>query len=173
MVDRSERAAWFDEALPLIRRLWTEDVVDHVGPRFKFEGCAVLPKPLQQPPDVWLGGAAPAELRRVGRLGDGWLPSFTDPASAAAGRAVVEEAAAKAGREIDVEHFGALIIYTRQPEVPEPLARIVAARRPDLDPSAVIPAGLPAPARPSRGVHRPGLLQARTRTGRRPRVVGR
>ena len=30
-VKRSERAAWFDEALPLIRRLWTEDVVDHHG----------------------------------------------------------------------------------------------------------------------------------------------
>jgi probable F420-dependent oxidoreductase len=144
MVDRRERAAWFDEALPLIRRLWTEDVVDHTGERFKFEGLRVNPKPIQQPPDVWLGGAGPAELRRVGRLGDGWLPSFSDPDTAAAGRIVVEEAAAAAGREIDTEHFGALIIYTREPTLPEPLARIVSARRPDLDPTTVVPAGLPA-----------------------------
>jgi probable F420-dependent oxidoreductase len=144
MVDRRERARWFDEALPLIRRLWTEDVVDHVGERFKFEGLRVQPKPVQQPPDVWLGGAAPAELRRVGRLGDGWLPSFTDPHTAAEGRVVVEAAAAEAGREIDEEHFGALIIYTAEPEIPDLLAQIVRARRPDLDPSAVIPAGLPA-----------------------------
>jgi probable F420-dependent oxidoreductase len=144
MIDRGERAAWFDEALPLIRRLWTEDVVDHSGERFKFEGLRVNPKPVQQPPDVWLGGAAPAELRRVGRLGDGWLPSFTDPDGAATGRIVVEDAAAAAGREIDPEHFGALIIYTDAPEVPEPLARVVAMRRPEIDPSAVVPAGLAA-----------------------------
>jgi probable F420-dependent oxidoreductase len=144
MVDRGERAAWFDEALPLIRRMWTEDVVDHEGARFKFEGLRVMPKPKQQPPDVWLGGAAPGELRRVGRLGDGWLPSFTDADGAAAGKAIVEEAAAKAGRAIDTEHFGALIIYTREPEVPDALARIVQLRRPELDPAAVIPAGLDA-----------------------------
>src|SRR5438445_518335 len=35
-VARGERAAWFDEALPLIRRLWVEDDVDHDGPRFSF-----------------------------------------------------------------------------------------------------------------------------------------
>ena len=144
MVDRGERAAWFDEALPLMRRLWTEDVVDHEGPRFKFEGLRVQPKPSQQPPDVWLGGAAPGELRRGGRLGDGWLPRFTDPAGAAAGRLLVEEAAAAAGREIDPEHFGALIIYTREPEVPDALAAIVKMRRPELDPATVVPAGLPA-----------------------------
>ena len=65
---RNERAAWFDEALPLIRRFWMEDTVDHDGPRFHYEGVRVLPKPTQQPPDVWLGGIAPSELRRVGRL---------------------------------------------------------------------------------------------------------
>ncbi|HZN13499.1 MAG TPA: LLM class flavin-dependent oxidoreductase [Acidimicrobiales bacterium] len=144
MVERRERAAWFDEALPLIRRMWTEDVVDHSGERFKFEGLRVNPKPIQQPPDVWLGGAAPAELRRVGRLADGWLPSFCDPDTAAEGRVAVEDAAAAAGRAIDVEHFGALIIYTRESTLPARLAQIVAARRPDLDPTSVIPAGLPA-----------------------------
>ena len=39
-VARQERAAWFDEALPLIRRLWLEDVVDHDGPRFHVRGLA-------------------------------------------------------------------------------------------------------------------------------------
>jgi probable F420-dependent oxidoreductase len=144
MVDRGDRAAWFDEALPLIRRIWTEDVVDHAGTRFKIEGLRVPLKPVQQPPDVWLGGAAPAELRRVGRLGDGWLPSFTDVDTAVAGRVTVEEAAAKADRQIDPEHYGALIIYTREPEIPDLLASVVKARRPDVHPADVIPAGLPA-----------------------------
>ena len=76
----SDRASIFDEALPLLRRLWTEDAVDHDGARFHYEGMTVLPKPAQQPLDVWLGGRAPGELRRVGRLADGWLASFSTPA---------------------------------------------------------------------------------------------
>jgi len=142
-VAREERAAWFDEALPLIRRLWTEDDVDHDGPRFTYRGLSVRPKPLQQPPDVWLGGRAKSELRRVGRLSDGWLPSFSTPAEAAAGRVLVEAAATEAGREIEDEHFGALVIYTRD-EIPELLAAGVAKRRPGLDPAELIPVGLPA-----------------------------
>jgi probable F420-dependent oxidoreductase len=143
-IAREQRASWFDEALPLIRRFWTEDAVDHEGEHFHYSGLGIGPKPVQSPPDVWLGGQAPSELRRVGRLSDGWLPSFCTPDDAAAGRPVVEEAAAKAGRAIDNEHFGALVIYVPAPdgtEVPPLLAAIVNRRRPDLDPSAVIPTG--------------------------------
>src|SRR3954467_12729022 len=64
-VGGKERAPWFEEALPLIRRLWSEDEVVHHGERFHYEGVTVLPKPTQ-PLDVWLGGKAPVELRRVG-----------------------------------------------------------------------------------------------------------
>jgi probable F420-dependent oxidoreductase len=128
-VAREERAAWFDEALPLLRRFWTEDVVDHEGPRFRYEGMRVLPKPAQKPPDVWLGGRAPGELRRVGRLGDGWLPSFCTPQQVAAGRAIVEEAAAGAGRAIDPEHFGALVVYGPDGGLPEPVVQAITARR--------------------------------------------
>jgi probable F420-dependent oxidoreductase len=139
-IAREQRAGWFDEALPLIRRFWTGPV-DHDGEHFHYEGLDIGPKPVQAPPDVWLGGQAPSELRRVGRLGDGWLPSFCTPDDAAAGRPVVEEAAAKAGREIDPEHFGALVIYVTGDEVPPLLAAVVNHRRPGLAPSAVIPTG--------------------------------
>jgi hypothetical protein len=77
----------------------------------------------------------------VGRLSDGWLPSFCTPDDAAAGRPVVEEAAAKAGRAIDPEHFGALVIYVNGEEVPPLLAAIVERRRPGADPASVIPVG--------------------------------
>jgi alkanesulfonate monooxygenase SsuD/methylene tetrahydromethanopterin reductase-like flavin-dependent oxidoreductase (luciferase family) len=98
---------------------------------------------VQQPPDVWLGGRAKSELRRVGRLGDGWLPSFSTPGEVAAGRVVVEEAAADAGREIEDEHYGALVIYVRD-AIPEPLAAAITSRRPDADPAELVPVGLPA-----------------------------
>lgn len=143
-VARGERAAWFDEAVPLIRRLWLEDAVDHDGPRFRYAGMSVRPAPVQTPPDVWLGGLAPSELRRVGRLGDGWLPSFVTPADAAAGRAVVEVAAADAGRAIDPEHWGALVPYARGPGLPDRLVATLAARRPGVDPADVVPVGLVA-----------------------------
>jgi probable F420-dependent oxidoreductase len=142
-VAREERAAWFDEALPLVRRLWTEDDVDHEGPRFSYRGLSVRPKPVQHPPDVWLGGRAKSELRRVGRLGDGWLPSFSTPGEVAAGRVVVEEAAADAGREIEVEHYGALVIYVRD-AIPDLLLTALKSRRPDADPAELVPVGLPA-----------------------------
>jgi probable F420-dependent oxidoreductase len=142
-VAREERSPWFDEALPLLRRIWTEDSVDHHGPRFSYDGLGVLPKPVQRPLDVWLGGRAPSELRRVGRLGDGWLASFSTPADCEAGRPVIEEAAATAGREIDPEHFGAMVFYARA-EIPEAVRAAFAARRPDADPVDVVAVGLPA-----------------------------
>jgi alkanesulfonate monooxygenase SsuD/methylene tetrahydromethanopterin reductase-like flavin-dependent oxidoreductase (luciferase family) len=108
-----------------------------------LEALSVRPRPLQSPLDVWLGGRAPSELRRVGRLGDGWLPSFCTPEEASAGRAVIEEAADEAGRTIDPEHFGALIPYATD-ALPERFSAALAARRPGLDPTTLVPVGLDA-----------------------------
>jgi probable F420-dependent oxidoreductase len=142
-VARGERAAWVEEALPLMRRLWTEEEVDHDGPRFSYKGLRVGPKPAQETFDVWLGGRAPSELRRVGRLGDGWLPSFTTPEQAAAGRTVVEAAAAAAGRSMDPEHWGALVAYSHAP-LPDFAVERLRKRVPDADPVEVVPVGLAA-----------------------------
>jgi probable F420-dependent oxidoreductase len=141
-VTREERAPWFEEALPLIRRLWSEDTVDHDGPRFHYDGVSIGTRPVQQPPDVWLGGRAPRELRRVGELADGWLPSFCTPATVAEGRELVEAAAGAAGRTIDDEHYGAMVFYGRT-AVPEPYASMVGARL-GFDPGDVIVVGIPA-----------------------------
>lgn len=140
-VQREERGAIFNEALPLIRRFWLEDQVDHDGPHFHYEALSVRPKPVQQPPDVWLGGTAPSELRRVGRLGDGWLPSFCVAEDIAAALPVITEEADRHDRAIDPEHIGALIAYRRGP-LPDAFAAVVAQRRPDLDPARVFPEGL-------------------------------
>jgi probable F420-dependent oxidoreductase len=91
-VQRGDRASIFDEALPLLRRLWAEDDVNHDGRWFHYEHMNVLPKPAH-PMDVWLGGRAPSELRRVGRMSDGWLASFTAPEQCKTARVAVEEAA--------------------------------------------------------------------------------
>lgn len=142
-VRREERAAIFDEALPLIRRLWSGEVVDHQGAHFSLAGVQVLPRPIQDPIEVWLGGVAPSELRRVGRLGDGWLPSFCTPEEVGAGIATIREVAVAHERSIDPEHYGALIAYAHG-EVPAALAAFVRRRRPELDPTDVIPVGIDA-----------------------------
>ena len=142
-VARGERAAWFDEALPLLRRLWTEDDVHHDGDRFRVEGVTLRPRPVQDPLEVWLGGVAPSELRRCGRLGDGWLPSFCTVEDVRAGWEVVTAEAERHGRTIDPEHLGALVTYSHGP-VPDRVAALLANRRPDLDPAEVVPTGLDA-----------------------------
>jgi probable F420-dependent oxidoreductase len=140
-VRREERGPWFDEALGLMRRLWTEDDVHHDGERFHLEGVTLRPRPVQQPIELWLGGQAPSELRRVGRLADGWLPSFCTVDDVADGWAAVTETAAAHDRSIDPEHLGVLITYSRS-EVPELMRRFLERRRPGVDVADVVPVGL-------------------------------
>ncbi|HEY7062394.1 MAG TPA: TIGR03854 family LLM class F420-dependent oxidoreductase [Chloroflexota bacterium] len=138
-----ERGPWLDEALPLLRRLWAEDAVDHEGRRFTYRGVRVRPRPAQAALDLWLGGRAPGALRRVGRLADGWLAGSITPAEGAAGRRAIEAAATEAGRAIETEHYGAIVVYAHADTPPAAVAA-VAARRPDADPRDLIPVGLPA-----------------------------
>ena len=138
-VAREERARWFDEALAVMRACWSEDVVEHHGERFHFTGLQVRPRPERL--DVWLGGIAPSELRRVGRLADGWLPSFVTPADVADGRVVIETVAAEHDRAIEDDHFGALIPYTLG-AVPDQLVAQLGRRRPGLaDPASLVAVG--------------------------------
>lgn len=138
-VERSQRAKMFNEALAVIRSCWTDETVTFHGTYYNYDGLRVEPKPKQQPPDVWLGGIAESELKRVGRLSDGWLPSFVTPADAAAGWKVINEVAAQHDRSIDPEHFGVLIPYSAGP-APERVLKGLRARRPDLeDISQIVP----------------------------------
>lgn len=130
-VERTERAAIFDEALTVMRACWTEERVNHSGRFFRYEDLRVEPKPRQSPPDVWLGGIAPSELKRVGRLADGWLPSFVTPADVEKARTVIEEVARQHDREIEDEHYGALIPYANG-DVPTAVLENLRTRRPDL-----------------------------------------
>jgi probable F420-dependent oxidoreductase len=140
-VERGARAKRFDEAIAVLRGCWAEGSLNHHGEHFHYDDLRVLPKPLQHHVDIWLGGIAPSELRRVGRLADGWLPSFVTPDDAARGREAIETTLAEHGRSIDEDHYGALIPYALGP-LPAPLLDGLAKRRPDLaDPSVLVPQG--------------------------------
>jgi probable F420-dependent oxidoreductase len=140
-VEPKQRGAVIDDALPLLRRLWAGETVSHDGPAGRFHDVRLAPLPAQQPLEVWLGGNVPAALERCGRLSDGWLPSLCTPEEAAAGRIVIEEAAARAGRSISPEHFGMSVGYASEPIDPA-TASTMAARRPrSLE---LTPVGYPA-----------------------------
>ncbi len=135
-VERSDRAPWFDESMAVMRQCWTGAPVVHHGERYHYDGIVVRPVPERM--DVWLGGSAPSELKRAGRFGDGWLPSFVTPADAEAGRVVIESVCAEHGREIEPDHYGVLIPYSMA-GVPDELLAHLARRRPDLEPSTLVP----------------------------------
>ncbi len=68
--DRGRRT---NEMIPLMRRLFADEVIEHHGEHFDFAPLAFQPKPRQATLPIEVGGASPAALRRAGRLGDGWI----------------------------------------------------------------------------------------------------
>jgi probable F420-dependent oxidoreductase len=75
-----ERGARMDEAIPLLRRLWTEERVAHEGKHYRFGAISPAPKPVQPGgPPIWIGGRSPAAMRRAGVLGDGYVSTMTSP----------------------------------------------------------------------------------------------
>ena len=137
------RAALFDESLVVLRRLLTEPTVTHHDRFFHLDDVSVAPLPAR-PLDLWLGGRAPAGLRRVGRLADGWLGSFVTPDEAADARVQIEHAAAEARREIEDDHYGTNIsVVPAGASDAEAAAALeqAARRRPDLDPAQLVPRG--------------------------------
>ncbi len=113
-----ERGRRTDEAIEIIRRLWLEEEVTFQGAFYRLDRVSIRPKPVQTPPPIWIGGKSEAALRRAGRLGDGWIPSFISSEEFAPGVERVQRYAKEAGREVPADHFGVLVNYllTDSPE---------------------------------------------------------
>ncbi len=107
----AERGRRTDEAIRVMRLLWTQDEVTFQGDFYKLDRVSIFPKPWQTPPPIWIGGKSEAAMRRTARLGDGWIPSFITPDEMRAGVQKVHDLAAAAGRQVPEDHFGTLINY--------------------------------------------------------------
>ncbi len=82
-VDYDKRAELFDEALEVIRAVWTTDEMSFDGRHFTARGITAHPRPVSQPhPPIWIGGNTGAARQRVVEHGDGWCP-FPAPATLA------------------------------------------------------------------------------------------
>lgn len=103
---------WADEALTVMRRLWTGETIDHEGEFFRYTDVRIGPRTAASGHmDVWTGGHSRFAIARAGRLADGWLPSFLAPDEYHRLARNVIEAAGAAGRGWDMGHFGMVVHY--------------------------------------------------------------
>jgi len=94
------------EQMQLLKRLWTEDVVNFEGEFDSVQGVGINPLPLQQPIPMWIGSKPvpdPRVVKRIAHHADGWLV-LCSPEEFSEVKAAISREAQSAGR--DPEHIG-------------------------------------------------------------------
>lgn len=92
------RGKRIEEQVLLLRRLWTEPLVDFKGKWHTIPDAGINPLPIQRPIPVWFGGREERALRRAARLADGWLPNQRSAAEAKLSLALLDRFLEEAGR---------------------------------------------------------------------------
>jgi probable F420-dependent oxidoreductase len=123
---RRQRAGRTDEAIKVIRLLWSRDNVTFHGKYFTLNQVTVQPKPVQRDlPPIWIGGRSDAALRRTARVGGGWLVSQATPDEVGVGIRRIKAMTRETGNEIEDDHYGALFSFCIA-DTPEEAARLAA-----------------------------------------------
>ncbi|HEY2717452.1 MAG TPA: TIGR03619 family F420-dependent LLM class oxidoreductase [Solirubrobacterales bacterium] len=131
---KADRGPRVEESVRVIKQLWGGEPVTHQGRFWSFSDVVLSPTPTRPRLELWLGGRAPAALRRIGRVADGWLASFAGPEQVEEGIATIRAAAAEAGRSIDEDHYGATIFSAPEDEeLPPPGDLLLDRLRPGLE----------------------------------------
>lgn len=97
--DFHTRGRRMDEQIDLLRRLWTEEHVDFIGKWHTVPDAGINPLPIQRPIPIWFGGQSEAMIQRVARIGNGWMPLYSNSGEARAGIALLDEELEKVGRK--------------------------------------------------------------------------
>jgi probable F420-dependent oxidoreductase len=102
-MDAARYVTRFTEGIGLMKALWTQERVTFDTEFWQLRDATMEPKPFQKPyPPVWLGGGAPAAVRRAVALGTGFFGAGSAPTAAFADQVVAARAAlAEAGRTAD------------------------------------------------------------------------
>lgn len=95
-----EKVDGLEEAVTVMRGLWTGERFSFDGGRYRLRDAALTPKPEHRIP-IWLGTYGDRALAVTGRLGDGWIPSlgFAPPERVVVMRDRMRAAAEAAGRD--------------------------------------------------------------------------
>ena len=100
-VPLGQRGRRADEAIVLLRRLWSGEEISHDGPFFPMTDVRIHPSPAQPggPPIVVAGRKDPA-MRRAALLADGWMPYLYSPRRYAASVSRIRQIADEVGRDL-------------------------------------------------------------------------
>ncbi|HEX3793810.1 MAG TPA: LLM class F420-dependent oxidoreductase [Acidimicrobiales bacterium] len=107
----ADRGAFLEEQVTVLRQLWTQKSVTFEGRFHHIEAAGLAPHPVQQPIPIWIGAFAPAALRRVGRLADGWFPMVKPGAAFDDAWAHIAEGAQETGRDLSALRFEGRVDY--------------------------------------------------------------
>jgi F420-dependent oxidoreductase-like protein len=113
------RVAMLDEALTVIRRLWTQETVTFDGRFYTLHEAICEPKPIQRPhPPIVIGGSQPKMLRVIARHADEWnMPSHGTPEQWGEVNTRLNDACAEVGRDpAEIRRSVQIFLYPHQPE---------------------------------------------------------
>ena len=70
-----QKGARADEYMQVLKRIWTDDVVEFKGQFYDIPASKIGPKPVQKPhPPILLGAYSPKTFPRIVKYADGWIP---------------------------------------------------------------------------------------------------
>ncbi len=96
--DFHNRGRRIEEQVSVLRRLWTQPLVDFESTWHHIPDAGINPLPVQRPIPIWFGGQSEAAIRRMARIGDGWMPLYASAGEAQPGLDLLERCLAEAGR---------------------------------------------------------------------------
>jgi probable F420-dependent oxidoreductase len=99
-VDPKTRARRTDEALQILRSLWTQEETTFEGKYFRLDKVRLEPKPFRDDGiPIHIGGRSDAALRRAARYGDAWIAVWVSAQRMHEAREKIDEWATAAGRD--------------------------------------------------------------------------
>jgi probable F420-dependent oxidoreductase len=113
--DFGTRGARSEEQIAVLRALWAEPIITYRGRWHTIQEAGIEPRPVRGSIPIWIGGTAEPVLRRIGRIGDGWLPQQPPNPESAAALQRIRGYAAEAGRSPDDIGVEARINLAGQP----------------------------------------------------------
>jgi alkanesulfonate monooxygenase SsuD/methylene tetrahydromethanopterin reductase-like flavin-dependent oxidoreductase (luciferase family) len=112
-----QRGSRSNEALEVIKKLWTEKNVSFDGRYSKFSGITIGPHPVQKPhPPIWVAGRKEPAMQRAATYGDGWIPYMYTPEMLHESLEKITKFGKEAGRDMSNFRPGLFIFASVYPD---------------------------------------------------------
>jgi probable F420-dependent oxidoreductase len=105
------RGKRIEEQVDLLRKLFTQELVNFTGKWHTIPDAGINPLPIQRPIPIWFGGSAEAALKRIAKIADGWMCTQRTPELARPVHDLLVKYLEEAGRSIGSFGIEARILY--------------------------------------------------------------